>query len=112
MSRLEKELNEIITWATMQCKVVVVMGDLNINKMNSGKAETKLQTDIEEVHDLKCLIHEPTRITPSTSTLIDILHTNKTDYFEHSGTFDPSLSDHCIIYGLMKKRPILTGKRY
>ena len=72
--------------------------------MKPEKTEAKLLTDIEEVHNLMCLIHEPTRITPSTSTLIDILLTNRPDYFKHSGAFDPSLSDHCMIYGLMKRK--------
>lgn len=57
------------------------MGDLNLDRMKPEKKEAKLLTDIEEVHDLMCLINEPTQITPSTSTLIDILLTNKPDYF-------------------------------
>ena len=96
ISRSEEALNEKVTWATMQSKVVFVMGELNIDRMKPEKMEAKLLTDIEEVHDLMCLICEPTRITNSTSTLIGILLTIKPDYFERSGTFDSSLGDHHI----------------
>ena len=40
------------------------------------------------------------------STLIDVLLTNRPDYFIKSGTFDPEISDHCLIYGILNEKTI------
>ena len=58
-------------------------------------------TDLDEVNILKCLITEPTRITVHSQTLLDALLTNTPELFVKSGTFDPGLSDHCMVYGEM-----------
>ena len=56
----------------------------------------------------ECLIMQPTRIAASgnktTSTLIDVLLSNKPDLFKHSGIYHPSLSDHCLTYGILKDK--------
>lgn len=59
---------------------------------------------MEEVHGMECFIKEPTRITTSTETLIDIILTNKPHLFEQSGVLFPEISDHGLIYGLMKEK--------
>ena len=52
----------------------------------------------------ECMIKQPTRLdrkgTTTTSTLIDVLLTNRPDLFIR-GVFDPALSDHRLIYGIM-----------
>jgi hypothetical protein len=40
----------------------------------------------------------------TTSTLIDILLTNKPDLFMRSGIYDPALSDHMLIYGIINEK--------
>ena len=45
-------------------------------------------------------------ITNVLSTLIDVLLTNRPDYFIKSGTFDPEISDHCLIYGILNNKTI------
>eukprot|EP00794_Sanderia_malayensis_P001606 gene1606-1777_t len=60
--------------------------------------------DLEDVHNLDCLITEPTRCTDLSQTLIDVILTNKPEYFEMSGQLDMGMSDHNIVYGLMNKK--------
>ena len=102
--RLEEELNSVFMWATMTNSTVVLTGDLNLNRMEIEQRQGKILRDLEEVFDMECLIKEPTRFTSSSSTLLDVILTNRPDMFQNSGVYDPAISDHCLVYGLMKQR--------
>ena len=93
-------------WAELQKQTVILMGDLNLNRMDTNKREGKLLIDLEESFNLTCLINSPTRITNVSSTLIHVLLTNRPDYFIKSGPFDPEISDHCLIYGILSEKII------
>ena len=82
------------------------MGDLNLNRFDTNKRKGKILKDLEEGYDLGCLIISPTRITNLSSTLIDVLLTNWPDIFKKGGTCNPDISDHHLIYGLMKEKII------
>ena len=56
------------------------------------------------MYGLECLITKPTRVTPTSATLLDVILTNKPELFRASGEFNPEISDHHIIYGLMKDK--------
>lgn len=49
----------------MQYSAIIIMGDLNMDKLKVNEREAKLLRDIEEAFELKYLITEPTRITES-----------------------------------------------
>eukprot|EP00794_Sanderia_malayensis_P014557 gene14557-16059_t len=100
----EQELNEIVSWATLQSHIVIITGDLNINRLQPQSSEGKMLIDVEDVHNLNCLITEPTRCTDSSQTLINVILTNKPEYFEMSGQLDMGMSDSNIVYGLMNKK--------
>ncbi len=102
--KLEDELHEIRTWATMQHTNVIIGGDLNLDRSKPRIKEGKLLVDLEEVYGLSCLIKEPTRITANSQTLIDVFLTNKPELHQTSGSFDPGISDHNMIYSLMTKK--------
>ena len=61
---------------------------------------------MEESFNLTCPINSPTRITNVSSTLIDVMLTDRSDYFIKLGTFDPEISDHCLIYGILNEKTI------
>lgn len=105
-SKLEDVLSSLCMWAELQKQTVILMGDLNLNRKDTNKREGKLLIDLEESFNLTCLINSPTRITNVSSTLIDVLLTNRPDYFIKSGTFDPEISDHCLIYGILNEKTI------
>ena len=93
-------------WAELQKQTVIHMGDLNLNRMDTNQREGKLLIDLEESFNLTCLINSPTRITNVSSTLIDVMLTNRPGYFIKSGTFDIEISDHCLIYGILNEKTI------
>ena len=54
---------------------------------------------------LKQLIEEPTRVTPHSSTLLDLIMTNSVN-ISKAGVIDPGVSDHSLVYVIRKfKRP-------
>lgn len=58
---LEKELSEICNWASLKSDHVVIIGDLNLDRMHPDKSEGKLLLDLEVEQGFDCLITEPTR---------------------------------------------------
>ena len=77
---------------------VYILGDLNINLINSQKSHIpngiKRYRELCSLHGLKQLITSPTRVTENSSSLLDHILTNSTDRVSQSGVVDTSLSDH------------------
>lgn len=79
--RLKEELNNICSWATLQRQSTNIMGDLNLNRLRPDQREGKI------LHELHYLIREPTRVTQSSSSLLDVILTNKPDLFRECGVY-------------------------
>ena len=62
--------------------------------------------------DLHNVIKDPTRTTVTTSTLLDLLITIDTTKIITSGTFDRGLSDHCLVYCIIKLQRKRTPPKY
>ena len=105
---LESELSYVCNWASLKNNSVVVLGDLNLDRLRPDKREGKLLLDLETEQGLTCLITQPTRTekrgTMITSTLIDVLLTNRPELFKRSGNYYPALSDHAMIFGILRDR--------
>ena len=84
--------------ADKEKKEVILKGDLNVNLLGVGSLVSALLLIIEEFC-LTQIISEPTRVTPTNESLIDVLFTTHPDLFVSSGTFPFSNSDHLLIYG-------------
>lgn len=102
-SVMEEELNDCLSWSTMQCSTVIIMGNLNLDKLKVNERDAKLRKDLEEVFELTCLITEPTRITASSQTLLYDILTNQPDLFKTAGVISIDLSDHCMVYGFHRE---------
>ena len=78
----------------------VLVGDFNCNMLELDAYSTKLLLDsFIEPFSLRQLIEEPTRITNSSRTLIDLVLVNKPQNALFSGVCDaPGVSDHCFTY--------------
>ena len=80
-----------------------LMGDLNCDLsptvLDHG---SRLLMDIADLYNLSQLINEPTRITDSSSTLIDHIFTNTPDKVVCSGVSHVSISDHSLTYAFRK----------
>ena len=77
IEKLEEELNEICMWASLQKQLVILLGDLNMDRLRPETREGKILKDLEDVHGVQCMITEPTRITQTSETLLDVILTNK-----------------------------------
>ena len=105
---LENELSDICNWASLQSNFMVILGDLNLDRLRPDKREGKLLTDMEMEQGLECLISKPTRTetrgTKTSSTLIDVILSNQPELFKYSGIYHPALSDHALIYGILRNK--------
>ena len=101
LARVEDELNDICTWAVFKSQTIVITGDLNLDRLRQECREGKIMKDLEEVHGLHGMINEPTRITPTSETILDVIMTNKLDLFRECASFVPGISDHHLVYGIM-----------
>jgi hypothetical protein len=73
----------------------ILLGDLNINyQENTNNAIYTL----EQLFALKQLIIEPTRVTPHSSSIIDLILTSNPDIHFTSGVHKSTLSDHFLIF--------------
>ena len=85
-------------------KTVIIVGDLNLDRLRLDRSEGKILRDLEEASDLHCLINEPTRVTANSQTLIDVMLTNNPALFKNCGVYNPEISDHSMIYGEMTEK--------
>ncbi len=77
---------------------VYILGDFNINLLSKETLcirKPKYYTEFCSLHGLRQLLNSPTRITESTSTLLDHILTNSVS---QSGILDIGLSDHMLTY--------------
>ena len=99
-----------------------ILGDMNINLSQNGKyildknnndktacPQFKKYKEFINNFGLKQLIRHPTRITCSTSSLIDHILTNAKEKISQSGIIDIGLSDHQMIFCTRKVTKIKIG---
>ena len=102
-----KEANFLETLTNSFAKIdldkngLVLMGDFNINQHGKSSA-SRLLKSFAVVNDMKQLINEPTRITEYSKTLIDLIFTNREHKIVQSGVIHTTLSDHSLVYCVMK----------
>ena len=80
---------------------IIILGDFNINLLNRKLSNSWISKVCNPL-SLNQLIKEPTRVTPTSSTLIDHIYTNRLDHISFSGVIDYSISDHNLIYLVRK----------
>ena len=83
-----------------------LMGDFNCNMASAHfDSNTRLLCEISDIYGLQQLITEPTRITESSSSLIDVIFTNCINRVVCSGVLHIGISDHSLIYVYRKLSP-------
>ena len=94
-------------------KYVYIMGDFNINLLDSKHEATSQFIDIIYASSLFPLITKPTRITGKSSTLIDNLYHNDIDNVHMlSGLLYVKISDHLPIFTLRYKNKVKKPKEF
>jgi hypothetical protein len=75
-----------------------LLGDINVDLMPGvTSVNGNKLNDIFEIFGLKQLIVDPTRTTPSSSTLIDLCVTNAPSKIVNSGLIELSFCDHALV---------------
>ena len=80
----------------------ILLGDLNCNVFAENDPNTSALMNITTVYGLDQLIKSPTRVTPHSSTLIDLIFTSNLDNIVCSGVSHIGISDHSLVYAYRK----------
>ena len=104
LQNVEEEMNDLFQWSCLQKQGIVILGDLNMDRLKPGQGEEKMLRDLEEVYNLSCLITKPSRVTMHSCTLLDVLLTNSPKLFNRCRVYNPEISDLYMIYGKMKEK--------
>ena len=96
LSYLDKEGKEIILMGDTNCDLSKDSMDIPLNS-NSRRIQK-----LYELFSLQQIIKEPTRVTITTSTLIDHIATSCIDNFLKAGVHNIPLSDHYLIFCMCK----------
>ena len=98
---LDKLSTAISETDNFDAQEVYILGDLNINLINNQKHTPngiKRYKEFCSLNGLKQLLTLPTRITKTSTSLLDHVLTNSTDRVSQFGVVDTGLSDHQLIY--------------
>ena len=93
---------------------MMVVSDLNCDLSDPDKHDKQGSGLLEllEVYNMSNMIKQPTRVTTSSSSLIDVNLTTSPHLFSMSGVFDLDLSDHKLVYTIMRAHCMRDGRRF
>ena len=94
------KLEVMVEKAVSECKLVVLMGDFNVNLLRTSSQVEHLLS-VTGSSNLTQLISKPTRVTDQSESLIYALFTSDTSIFDSTGACSVTGSDHMMIYGEM-----------
>ena len=102
-ARLFDDFENFLSRCDLENKELLLMGDLNcdVSKFPPDAHTRRLQF-ISCVYQLEQLINEPTRVTRTSATLIDLIFTNKKENIVKSGVIHLGISDHSLIFAVRK----------
>ena len=83
-------------------KPIYILGDLNCNLLNSSDPASQALINFCSSINLTQLIREPTRVTESPATLIDVILTSHEKLIIDTKVMPSSISDHDVIYAVLK----------
>ena len=101
--QLFDEYETFVQRCDIEHKQLILMGVINSDYAKTPPdVHTRTLQFISSVHQLEQLIKEPTRVTKSSATIIDLLFTNMVDNIAASGGIHLGISDHSLIYAVRK----------
>ena len=71
------------------------------HRLKSSK-DGRILLDLMDIFHLVNLIKDPTRVTNTSETLIDLILTNNKKKVLISGVFDAQISDHVLVYAILR----------
>jgi exonuclease III len=95
---LEQYFVPTYTKALCYNKDIVICGDLNCNLINNESPDTQALVTFCITMNLTQLIAEPTRVTASSQSLIDVILVSNPGIVMESGVVMSTISDHYVCY--------------
>ena len=84
-------------------KELIVPGDLNCDlSLRFLQPHSNRLTEILSLFQLEQVITDPTRVTSTHESLLDIIATNRPDKLLNSGVLHIGISDHSLVYACFK----------
>ena len=84
-------------------KELIIVGDLNCDVSNPlPNSHAHRLKFLCSLYQLKQFINEPTRVTSTSATIIDLILTNTPENILQSGVIHLGISDHSLVYALRK----------
>ena len=93
LTRLEESLAKVEPGTEL-----FILGDLNIDFKNSETSLYKSLTGLLDLNGLSQIIDEPTRITPTSSSILDHVIVSMKEKIKGSGVIGVGFSDHLITF--------------
>jgi hypothetical protein len=85
---------------------IYLLGDLNCDMLDSSSHVTKRSNLLMESYQLSQVITQPTRVTQSSSTLIDVCITSNPEHIILSDVISLGISDHNLIHVVRKSNSV------
>ena len=103
------EFEIVIDKIDAENKELFILGDVNCNLLPEAFARgfCSYLTSIFDIYGLSQLITEPTRVTPTSKTLIDLCITNSPEKVTNSGVIHLGISDHSLVF-MTRVKSIIT----
>ena len=101
------KLEKVLSFLDKEGKEIILLGDTNCY-LTPKQAEqpidnnSKHMLDLYELFSFKQLVEEPTRVTLTTSSIIDHIATTCARNIVKSGVHEVSMSDHYMVYCIRK----------
>ena len=93
----------------LENKETILIGDFNCDwsrlVINNAASHTVRMATLASIYQFEQMIEEPTRITATSRTLIDLAFCNKPELITMSSVDHLGISDHSLIYAYVEKYP-------
>lgn len=109
---LIEELENTLVEFTPQCDSIAILGDFNINMLIYDDVSASLLVDSMSSFGLIQIIEHPTRITSSSSTLIDLIFISDRELVADCGVIGVHLADHELIFCALKLKEKKSKPRF
>ena len=104
-------MEDALGTAYSENKGIILLGDFNIDLLpDRNHPHVKLWTDVVSNFELEQIITQPTRITETTSTLIDHIYVNTNVNIKNSDVIQWSISDLFPVYAAIETDNNLKNK--
>ena len=97
-----RQFESLIDKVDYEQKDFYLLGDLNCNMHDGSNHNSSTLTNILDIYGLSQLISESTRITPTSSTLIDLCITSSPEKISKAGVVHLGISDHSLVFMTLK----------